>query len=115
MMLFTWQRRFRKRRHTSPSLEDRAGIEGAFKKFTLADVPPGCQARVAGFLPGLSAERRSHLLSYGLVPGYWLRLVQHSPVTIVQVEHLELALERDLACKVQVIEISSNPPPSKRA
>jgi Fe2+ transport system protein FeoA len=53
-------------------------------------------------MPGLSPERRAHLQAYGLVPGHWVRILQHSPVTIVQIEHLELAMEHGLARQVQV-------------
>jgi len=72
---------------------------------TLVDVPVGWQAKISGFTPGLSAERNAHLQSYGVVPGYWVRVVQHSPVTVIQVEHIELALERGLARKVLVTEL----------
>jgi Fe2+ transport system protein FeoA len=72
--------------------------------FSLAQVKPGRRVRINGFLPGLSAARSWHLQSYGVVPGCWLRVVQQSPVTIVQVEHLELALERGLAALIQVDE-----------
>jgi Fe2+ transport system protein FeoA len=58
--------------------------------------------RVKGFLPGLTAERRAHLQAYGLSPGYWVEVIQHYPVTVVRVEHTELALEAGLACQVQV-------------
>ena len=58
--------------------------------------------RVKGFLPGLSPERQAHLLAYGLAPGYWVQVIQHSPVTVVRIEHTELALEAGLACQVQV-------------
>ena len=72
---------------------------------TLADLSPGRQARVTGFLPGLSNERRAHLQAYGLVPGYPVKVLRHSPVTIIQVEHIELALERELAGGVEVKEL----------
>lgn len=69
---------------------------------TLAAVRPGGIAQVEGFHPGLASDRRAHLQAYGLVPGARVRVLQHSPVTVVQIEHLELALERDLAAKVRV-------------
>ncbi len=72
------------------------------KEPTLAGVRPGGTAQVEGFLSGLSSERRAHLQSYGLVPGACVRVLQHSPVTVIQIEHLELALERDVAAKVRV-------------
>jgi Fe2+ transport system protein FeoA len=63
----------------------------------LAEVVPGSQATFLGFAPGMPAERQAHLQAYGLVPGSLVQVVQHSPVTVVQVDHLELALERSLA------------------
>ncbi len=69
---------------------------------TLADVPVGRRACVRGFEAGVPTERRAHLQAYGLAPGYWVRILQHSPVTVVQIEHLELALENNLARQVQV-------------
>lgn len=70
--------------------------------FSLAQASPGQQVKVKGFLPGLSTERAWHLQSYGVIPGSCLLVLQQSPVTIIQVEHLELALERDLAAFIQV-------------
>ena len=72
---------------------------------TLADVPPGCKAKVLGFTQYLPPERLSHFQAFGLVPGHKVRVMQHSPVTVVQIEHTELALERDLAREIQVTEI----------
>lgn len=74
---------------------------------TLADVPPGCQARVTGFSSNLSADRFAHLQAYGLVPGYWVRVTQHSPVFVIQIDHTELALEAELAGNVHVTEIKN--------
>lgn len=79
-----------------------AGLDLAPADQTLEKLPMGKPAQIDGFLAGLSPERRTHLQSYGLVPGTWVYVSQHSPVTIVQVEHLELALENDLAGKIRV-------------
>ena len=68
----------------------------------LSEVPPGRRTRVVDFLPGLPADRRAQLQAYGLAPGYYIQVVQHSPVTIIQVDHTELALETSLARQVQV-------------
>ena len=69
---------------------------------TLADVRPGGDARVSGFSQQISNERRAHLQAYGLVPGRDIHVLQHQPVTIIQVEHIELALEHELAEDVLV-------------
>jgi len=92
-------KRARRRRHaTCPT------CQGESTGLTLADIRPGCRARVAGFCRELPADRLAHLQAYGLAPGYWVRVLQHRPVTVVQVEHTELALETELACEVLVME-----------
>jgi Fe2+ transport system protein FeoA len=74
---------------------------------TLADVHPGEGAHLKGFAPGLAPEHWAHLQAYGLVPGRFVRVVQHTPVTVVQVEHCEIALEDELACQICVDDASS--------
>lgn len=74
-------------------------------EITLADLQPGQEGRVCGFAPGLPPERWMHLQAYGLTPGCRVRVTQHSPVTIVQVEQLELALEGDLAGYICVLSL----------
>lgn len=90
--------RFRHRDHRRRSRCRRcAGLEA-----TLADIPPGDGAQLKGFAPGLPQERWAHLQAYGLVPGRFVRVLQHIPVTVVQVEHCEIALEDELACQICV-------------
>jgi len=72
------------------------------KGMSLADVPPGCSAMVVGFSADFPPDRRAHLQAYGLVANYWVRVVQHSPVTIVNLDHIELALENELASGIMV-------------
>jgi len=72
---------------------------------TLADMPVGCRVFVRGFADTLPLERRASLQAYGLAPGYSVRIMQHSPVTVIQVDNLELALEGNLAEQVQVEDI----------
>jgi Fe2+ transport system protein FeoA len=55
----------------------------------------------------MPAERMSHFQAYGLVPGHQVRVLQHSPVTVVEIEHTELALERELAREIQIEQINS--------
>jgi len=69
---------------------------------TLSDVPPGWQAKVVGFRDGMPSIRRAHLQAYGLIPDDWVRVVQHSPVTVIQVDQTELALENSLAREIEV-------------
>jgi Fe2+ transport system protein FeoA len=67
----------------------------------LLEVPPGSQARVAAFNSMTTAQVES-LQAYGLIPGRWVRVLQHAPVTVIEVENTELALEADLARRVKV-------------
>lgn len=71
---------------------------------TLANIRPGERAMVVGFCERMNPERRAHLQAYGLVPGRAVQVVQQSPVTVVQVDHTELALEVELACGVYVTD-----------
>ena len=84
-------------RQASPELDSR--IAGRL----LADVPPQSTVRLAGYLPGMPPERRAQLQAYGLLPGQSLRVLQHKPVTIIQVDLTELALETELARAVMVV------------
>lgn len=68
---------------------------------TLADVQPGGEAIVRG-LDGLDHDHREHLQAYGLVPGRRVHVIQHAPVTVVQVEHTEVAFEFHLAGGISV-------------
>jgi len=75
---------------------------------TLMDIPPGMQTKILGFSPGIPKGRQAHLQSYGLTPGSSVRVIQQSPITVVQVEHLELALEHALAQKIRVAAVNEN-------
>jgi FeoA domain len=72
---------------------------------TLADVPPGCQAKVCGYLDGFPSDRRATLQAYGLTTDGWVTVLQHSPVTVIRLDHTELALENELAFGIQVEQI----------
>jgi Fe2+ transport system protein FeoA len=69
--------------------------------------------RIAGFSEDLSPHQQEHLQAYGLVAGRKVRVLQHSPVTVVEVEHLELAMETELAGQVKIIQEQA--PERKRA
>jgi len=87
--------RHRRRGHGAPRKEGR---------LTLADSPPGRCMRVRGFSARLPAERQAHLQAYGLIAGHCVKVLQHAPITVVQIEHTELALEDNLARLVEVEE-----------
>jgi Fe2+ transport system protein FeoA len=80
---------------------------------TLADIPPGSRARI-DTLDGLSTDRRHQLQAYGVAPGRWVRVVQQSPVTVVRVEHLDLAFESDIARGIRVEVATPDTGPKKK-
>lgn len=69
---------------------------------TLRDVKAGCRACVLR-LDGVSPVRREQLEAIGLRAGRPVRVIQHTPVTVVEVDQTEIALERDLARGISVI------------
>jgi len=72
---------------------------------TLSDVPPGYWAKVVGFREEISLARRAHLQAYGVVTDEWVWVLQHSPVTVIQIDQTELALENSLASEIEVQNI----------
>lgn len=70
---------------------------------TLNEIVSGGHARIAGFAQELPPGQREHLQAYGLVEGRKVRVLQHSPAVVVRIEHLELALEAELAGQVEVV------------
>lgn len=95
MSIFSWMISRPDRTPQSPS-------HGVNPKLTLADIPPGGDATILGFLPAMPATRRSQLQAYGLLPGLSIRVLQQTPVTIIRIEYTELAIEVDLAQQIEV-------------
>lgn len=73
-----------------------------FFSVSLADIPPGNQAQVIGFSDDFPEDRRAYLQAYGLVINHKIHVVQHSPVTIIRFDNIELALETALAEGIRV-------------
>jgi hypothetical protein len=73
-----------------------------FDGVSLADIPPGGRAEVIGFADDFPEDRKVYLQAYGLVLNHEVSVVQHSPVTIIRVDNIELALENDLARGIKV-------------
>jgi Fe2+ transport system protein FeoA len=61
---------------------------------------------IEGFDSHILPARKSQLQAFGLVPGYWVEVIQQSPVTVVKIEHSELAMESDLARQVLVVDMT---------
>jgi len=96
------RRKFNKNRFGWFGRRRRSNCTYASSRCTLMDVPPGMKIKVLGFSPGIPKGRQAHLQSYGLTPGSLVQILQQVPITVVQVEHLELALEHALANKINV-------------
>jgi len=94
-------KRLRKRFRKSPVLNTSRDNQSS-TDYVLSSVLPGHEVCVAGFTSSISAERKARLQAYGLVSGQVVRVLQHNPVTVVVIEHLELAMETDLARSVLV-------------
>lgn len=73
----------------------------------LTELSPGTYARLIDFDPNILSEHKAQLQAFGVIPGYALRLQQQKPVTVIQVDHTELAFEYDLAKEIFVEEIAS--------
>jgi len=71
----------------------------------LAEAPPGCRATIET-LEHLPARQREQLLAYGVAPGRTVDVLQTRPVTIIRVDHAELAFENALS---RVIGIAATP------
>lgn len=63
----------------------------------LTELPPGTHARMVSFAPGIPGDRKAQLQAYGVIPGNSLWIRQQKPVTVIQVDHTELAFESELA------------------
>jgi Fe2+ transport system protein FeoA len=79
---------------------------------TLADVRPGTTTSVLA-LDGLETRLREQLQAYGLAPGRSVLVLQHAPVTVVRIDHTDLAFERHLSAGI-VVEHDVAPTPSRR-
>lgn len=69
---------------------------------TLDRVPVGASVRLAAPAEGLATGFREHLAAYGLLPGHLVTVVAQTPMTIVLCDHVELALEREVAAQLAV-------------
>lgn len=63
---------------------------------TLWHVPPGQEVTILGF-EALPLDYQHYLQAYGVMPGRTVRVLAQRPVTIIQVEHTELAFEPQIA------------------
>ena len=86
---------------TRPLAPKKKGI-GDGQASTLANAPLDTWVVVTKYLPGMPPKRYAQLRAYGLAPGCKVFVLQHTPVTVIRIDHLELALERSLVNEIQV-------------
>ena len=112
MNLFHHRQRSPGRRHKHRSSGATQG--NGPTRLTLLDVPLGCRAKIGDPIsPGSSPHSDAkaslpgleQLQAYGLASGYWVRVLQRTPVIVLQIDHLELAMEKSLAATVLVEQI----------
>ncbi len=75
-------------------------------RLTLADAPVCVELHIIS-CSRLAREHHDWLQAYGVQPGHCVRVLQHWPITIVQVAQDELALEAAIAQAVQVEAIGA--------
>jgi ferrous iron transport protein A len=68
---------------------------------TLAQAAPGSRATIET-LEDVPARQREQLLAYGIAPGRVVDVLQARPITIVRIEHAELAFETALSRSIGV-------------
>jgi hypothetical protein len=73
-------------------------------RHTLADAPVGIDLRIIA-CSRLAPEHHDWLQTYGVQPGHCVRVLQHLPITIIQVAQDELAMEPAIAQAVLVESI----------
>jgi Fe2+ transport system protein FeoA len=78
--------------------------ESSGRHRSLVEVLAGRRVRLCGFGKEMSDKHREHLKAYGMVPGFWIDVIQQSPVTVLKIEHTELVLEHNLAINIQVVD-----------
>lgn len=87
--------------HHIRNIQKRLNQDTVARLGALAQVRPGQKVRVSGY-GQMKPVYRQHLRAYGLYPGSMLLVLAQNPVTMVLVDHTELAFETELARQVQV-------------
>lgn len=76
----------------------------------LSGISAGRTVIVTDLAPELPSNRHQALLAFGVEPGRRLQVLQQSPLTVIRVNHLELALEHELAGLILVEESQTTAP-----
>ena len=74
------------------------------ERIRLTGTPIGCKVRVADFGDEIDPLQHEQLHAYGMSAPQALTVLQQMPMTVVLCDHMELALEHDVARHVWVEE-----------
>lgn len=96
----------------APEARSRLAASAARPLLPLAEVPAGAEVQVVSLR---QAGKALELQAYGLAPGRRVRVLQQQPVTVVQADHTELALEHSLADGVMVDRVDEGRIPTAHA
>ena len=72
-----------------------------FSQAVLSNALPGSEVMIRS-TAGLGKIEEKSLQAYGILPGRRVKILAQTPVTILQVEQTELALEFDVANKITI-------------
>lgn len=70
--------------------------------FPLAEAAPGTGVVLVRFGGGISVSQVEQLIFYGLVEGRVIEVLRQRPVTVILIDHTELALEPAVAAAIRV-------------
>lgn len=73
-------------------------------RIRLTGTPVGRRVRLADFGDEVSSLQREQLHAYGMSPPRDIRVLQQHPMTVVLCDHIELALEHEIAHGIWVTE-----------
>lgn len=74
----------------------------AHERIRLTGTPIGRQVRIADFGDDIDPLQREQLHAYGLSAPHSVTVLQQQPMTVVLCDHVELALEHDVARHIWV-------------
>jgi hypothetical protein len=78
-------------------------MSASVRRTTALDlVDPGRSVTLVEPDPSLAHEFREHLAAYGLTPGHLVTVLAQKPMTVVLCDHVELAIEGEVARKLRV-------------
>lgn len=69
---------------------------------SILGVRPGDTVEVGSFAPAMTGDQVALLRTYGIDVGRRVTIVQHRPMTVILVDHTEVALESELAALILV-------------